>query len=186
MGKVKVYVFLLLSGMVLSCSSLDKDEYEILNLTIEKCVFKELDTKEISKIAAQYKISNLEAIAIIDSKMKDEQYTFTMSDTLYEVNLPKDIWDALHNHYVFDEIKDRSNQSIPIDFNKIETPKNIKRVTTGVHNKNYLGHFKFHRVLFDKSKKRAYIQIDLPEGRSGFGSIGLRLKKESGTWKFEQ
>lgn len=184
-NRINKFMVLFVLLAFLSCNSLDNDEYKILNLALNKCVFKEIDPKEVSKTADEYKISLIDAMNIVDSRIKKEQYTFTMSDTLYAVDLPKDIWEGLHNQYVFDEIKNRSDKSIPIDFTKIEDFKNIKRVVKAVNNKNYLGHFKFHRILFDKSKERAYIQIDLPSGRSGFGSIGLRLKKENGEWKFE-
>lgn len=169
-----------------SCNSLDNDEYKILNLAISKYVFKELDPKEISEIANQYKVSSSEAMDIIDARMKNEQYTFTMSETLDAVDLPKDNGDALHNHYFFEEIKNRSDQAIPVDFSRIEDFKNIKRVTKAVNNKNYAGHYKFHRVLFDKSRKRAYLQIDLPKDQIRFGTVGLRLKKENGEWEFEK
>jgi hypothetical protein len=169
-----------------SCSSLDNDEYKILNLTISKYVFKELDPEEISRTATQYKVSSLEAISIIDSYAKNEQYTFTMSDTLAPVNISKDNWDALHQTYIFDEVENRSDKAMPIDFSKVEYPKNLKRETKAVSNKNYAGHYVFHRVLFDKSGKRAYIQIDLPKDQIRFGTVGLRLKKENGNWEFEK
>ncbi|AZA77481.1 hypothetical protein EG347_08130 [Chryseobacterium sp. G0186] len=177
-------LFLLL--MLSSCNSLDDDEYEVLNLAIDKCVFKCLDLNEVSEVEAQYKVSSSEAIAIIDRRTKDEQYTFTISDTLDAVDISKDNWDGLHNFYAFDEIKNRSDQAIPVDFSKIEEPKNIKRVAKAVNNKNYLGHYKFHRVLFDKSRKKSYVQIDPPKGSCVFGPIGLRLKKENGKWEFEK
>lgn len=179
-----IALFLLL--MLSSCSSLDNDEYKILNLAISKYVFKELDPEEISKIANQYKVSSSEAIDIIDARMKNEQYTFTMSDTLDAVDISKDNWDALHYTYIFNEIKNRSDQAIPVDFSRIEDFKNIKRVAKAVDNKNYVGHYKFHRVLFDKNGKRAYLQIDLPKDQIRFGTVGLRLKKESGKWEFEK
>lgn len=169
-----------------SCNSLNNDEYEILNLALNRCVFKEMDPEEISKVASQKKVTYADAMNIVENKMNEQQYTFTISDTLYAVDLPENILESLHNHYIFNEIQGRSDQSIPIDFSKIKDLKNKKRLKNVVNDKNYLGYFKFHRVLFDKSKRRAYIQVDLPRGRSGFGSIGLRLKKENGKWEIEK
>lgn len=186
--KNRVNKLIALSVLLLSfsCNSLDDDEYKILNLTISKYVFKELDVKEISDTAAKYKVDYPEAVSIIDSYAKKEQYTFTMSDTLAAVNISKDNWEALHSGYFFNEIENRSDKAIPIDFSKIEYPKNLKKVTKAVKNKNYAGHYAFHRVLFDKSGKRAYIQIDLPKDQIRFGTVGLRLKKENGNWEFEK
>ncbi|WES99912.1 hypothetical protein P2W68_09835 [Chryseobacterium arthrosphaerae] len=50
-----------------------------------------------------------------------------------------------------------------------------------VRDENYAGQYTFHRVLFDKSKTRAYLQVDLPKEQARFGIVGLRLKKENGT-----
>ncbi|MBP2616430.1 hypothetical protein [Chryseobacterium jejuense] len=169
-----------------SCHSLDKDEYKILNLAISKYVFKELDPKAISDTATKYKVSGLEAISIIDSYRKNEKYTFTMSDTLVPVNISKDNWDALRQTYVFNEIENRSDKAVPIDFSKVEYPENLKKVTKAVKNENYVGHYTFHRVLFDKSRERAYIQIDLPKDQVRFGTVGLRLKKKNVNWEFEK
>ncbi|ROS19749.1 hypothetical protein EDF65_0442 [Chryseobacterium nakagawai] len=169
-----------------SCNSLDNDEYKILNLTISKYVFKELDPRAISDTATKYNISGPEAISIIDSYRKKEKYTFTMSDTLVPVNIPKDNRDALHQTYYFNEIENRSDKAVPIDFSKVEYPENLKKVTKAVKDENYVGHYTFHRVLFDKSRERAYIQIDLPEEQVRFGTIGLRLKKKNGNWEFEK
>lgn len=85
----KGYFFILLFTLFCSCTSSSKEEYEVLNIAINKCVFKAIDPKEISKIMEQDKVSSSEALDIIDERMKDQQYTFSMSDTLYAADLPK-------------------------------------------------------------------------------------------------
>lgn len=185
-SKVNTLITLSLLSLLFSCNSLDNDEYKILNLTISKIVFKELDPRAISDTATKYNISGSEAISIIDSYRKKEKYTFTMSDTLVPVNISKDNWDVLHQSYYFNEIENRSDKAIPIDFSKIEYPENLKKVAKAVKDENYVGHYTFHRVLFDKSRKRAYIQIDLPEEQVRFGTIGIKLKKKNGNWEFEK
>lgn len=64
---------------------------------------------------------------------------------------------------------------------RVEYPRNLKRVKNAVRDENYAGQYTFHRVLFDKSKTRAYLQVDLPKEQARFGIVGLRLKKENGT-----
>lgn len=183
-NKINKLISLSLLLLLFSCNSLDKDEYKILNLTISKIVFKELDPKAISDTAAKYKVDVTEAISIIDNYKKNEKYTFTMSDTLAPVIVSKDNWAA--QTYVFNEIENRSDKAMPIDFSKIEYPENLKKIPKAVRNEKYAGHYIFHRVLFDKNRERAYIQIDLPKEQIRFGTVGLRLKKENGNWKFEK
>lgn len=175
---------ILISFSLFSCNSLDKDEYEILNLTINRCVFKQTDPEELSKIAAEKKISLADALDFLDAKNINTQYTYSISDTLYAIDLPTDIRESLRDHYIYNEVKNRSNQSIPIDFNKIESIKGKKRIPCCAKDSNYLGNFKFHRVLFDAGRKRAYIQVESPKNYI-FNSFGLMLEKENGEWKFK-
>lgn len=177
-------VFLLLFSIFISCNSQEADEYEILNLVIDKCVFKATDPIEIDKIANQKKISFVKALEIADNRIKDEQYTFAMSDTLHAADLPKNVWPYLHSKDIFDN--DRYKKSIPINFKKIQPLANRKKVNKPQQNDHYLGYFKFHRVLFDKTGETAYIRIDIPnvKGRVS-GSFGLMLKKENGKWRLK-
>ncbi|AZA84214.1 hypothetical protein C1637_05050 [Chryseobacterium lactis] len=175
---------ILLSFCLFSCNSLDKDEYEILNLTINRCVFVQTDIEELSKIADEQKISLDDALKFSDAKNKDRQYTYTISDTLYSPDLPTDIRESLRRYDIFDEGKNRSNQSVLIDFNKIKPIKAKKRINSPVKDSNYLGNFKFHRVLFDRSGNRAYIQVESPKNYL-FNTFGLMLEKKNGEWKFK-
>lgn len=181
-GINKLPFVLILLIICISCGSQDKDEYEILNLVIDKCVFKATDPIEIDKLADQKKISFVKALEIVDNRMKNEQYTFAMSDTLHAADLPKDVWPYLHSKDIFDN--DRYKKSIPIDFKKIQPLTNRKKVDKPQQNDHYLGYFKFHRILFDKTRETAYIRVDIPniKGRVN-GSFGLMLKKENGKWR---
>jgi hypothetical protein len=176
----KGYFFILLFTLFCSCTSSSKEEYEILNIAINKCVFKAIDPKEISKIMEQERVSSSEALDIIDERMKDRRYTFSMSDTLYTANLPKNTWDYLH----YNDIFENNDPSILIDFSKIQSFENRKRINRPIKDDDYLGHFKFYRVLFDKWKERAYMRIDIPKSKGRiYGSFGLMFKKENGKWK---
>lgn len=110
----KNYVLLLFFSFFISFNSHEKDEYEILNLVIDKCVFKATNPKEITKIADEENISFREALDVSEERQQNQQYTFSMSDSLKTVDLPEDIWSYLHSYNIFDHKK--YHESIPIDF----------------------------------------------------------------------
>lgn len=179
---MKNYLCLLLFT-VLSCQSNDRAEYEILNIAIDRSVFPPTDMDMISRISKEHKVDMKEALSIYDTLVKHEQYTYSISDTLYPVDLPKSVWEQLRYNDIF-KIQGVSDQSIPIDFKKINVLENRKRIQRTVGLAKYLGHFKFHRVLFDKFGSYAYLQTDIPEGPGRLhGSFGLQFRKENGKWK---
>lgn len=173
--------------MLLSCQSNESAEYEVLNVVIDKCVFAPTDIIEVSKISEEKKVDIHKALEMYDIERKDNQYTFSISDTLAAVDLPKDNWDALHGRDIF-EVKGKSDQSIPIDFQKIAPLENRKRIKKSTANDLYLGHFKFHRVLFDNYKSQAYVQVDITDAKNRFAvaHFGILLEKVDGKWKINQ
>ncbi|GEN76057.1 hypothetical protein [Chryseobacterium hagamense] len=174
----------MLFSIFISCNSQEADEYEILNLVIDKCVLKATDPEELAKIEDQKKISLVEALDVLDNRSQNQQYTFSMSDTLLAENLPADVWNYLHSYDIFENKK--YNESILIDFNKIKPLNNRNRVNKPQLNDHYLGHFRFYRVLFDNTRETAYMRIDIPESKGRvFGSWGLTLRKENGKWRLK-
>ena len=167
-----------------SCNSLDKEEYIVINKVIENTIYPKTDINLLSKVMEVESINFKKGVEITQYKMSQKQYTFTISDTLYPINLPKDIWENIHNNYLFSEIEGRSDKPLPIDFGKISFKKNMKRILQKTIDSNYIGHFKFHRVLFDKFRERAYVQIETPEYSSPL-FIGIFLKKQNGVWVLE-
>ncbi len=182
--KNNLYLLLVIISILFSCNSLDKEEYEILNLVIQDRITPTPNYEIVSKIIETENVKSSKAIAIALNRMSQKQYTFTVSDTLYPINLPKDIWENIHNKYLFSEIEGRSDKPLPIDFGKISFKKNMKRISQKTNDSNYIGHFKFHRVLFDKFRERAYVQIETPEYSSPL-FIGVFLKKQNGDWVLE-
>jgi hypothetical protein len=169
-----------------SCQSNESAEYEVLNVVIDKCVFVPTDIKELSKIAEEKKVDLSKALEMYDIERKDNQYTFSISDTLAAVDLPKDTWNGLHGRDIF-EVKGKSDQPIPVDFQQIKPLENRKRIKKSTENDLYLGHFKFHRVLFDNSKSQAYVQVDISDAKNRlFTNFGILLKKVDGKWKINQ
>lgn len=178
----KKYI-LLLTLIVMSCQSHDDTEYEILNLAIDRCIFPPTDIDAVNKISEDQQVSMEEALTIYDSKTRNVPYNYSISDTLYAENLPENVWQQLQNDDIF-EMKGRSDRSIPIDFTKIKPLKNRNRIENATEHPQYLGHFKFHRVLTDKSGSYGYIQVEIPKGKGRLhGSFGLQFKKENGKWK---
>jgi hypothetical protein len=179
----KFYIILLLL-ILSSCTSLDKEEYEVLNAAIDQVVFKRIDQDYVSQIMEEKNIDYNSAVNIVQDEMSKKEYTYTISDTLYPVDISKETWEKLHYDAIFDEVKNRSDKPITIDFSKIKPTNHIRKINKPISDStNYLGHFKFHRVLFDKSRKRAYVQINIRK-RSGFA--GLIFEKENGEWKLEK
>jgi hypothetical protein len=182
--KSKFYIISLLFTL-LSCTSLDKEEYEVLNVAMDQVVFKRVNPDDISKIMDEKNIGYSNALRIVQNEMLQKEYTYTISDTLYPIDIPKETWESLHSHFAFMEIKNRSDKSTLINFNKIKLPNNIKKIDKPINDStSYIGYFKFHRVLFDKSKKRAYVQVEVPAASGGFA--GLIFEKEDGKWKLEK
>ena len=111
--------------------------------------------------------------------MSQRQYTFTMSDSLYSPNLPQSFWEDLLNKNYFYAIE-KNVPTIPINFDKLIFNKNTVRITKLSKDSTYIGHFKFHRVVFDKTKQRAFVQVEgIPLDKMTFVFI---LRKEKGKW----
>lgn len=181
--KVSNFYLIFFLSLMSSCTSLDKKEYEVLNAAIDQVIFKRVNPDDISNVMDEKNISYKDALRIVQNEMSQKKYTCTISDTLYPIDILEENWDYLHSS-AFHEIKGRSDKPIPIDFSKIKL-NNIKRIDKPIIDTiSYIGYFKFHRVLFDKSKKRAYVQVEVLAFPGGFA--GLIFEKVDGKWKLEK
>lgn len=174
-------IFLLLFLSILSCNSLDKDEYEILNKVTEQYVYPDTDMNLFFKTRKNNDVSFKDAVNIVQSEMSQKEYKFSISDTIYPAIISKELSENLHNSILFFEIEDRSDKPLIADFNKILFRKNMKRIHEKIDDTTYVGHFKLHRVLFDKTKERAYVQIETPQNNYP-SFIGVLFRKVKGEW----
>jgi len=151
--KSKISIFLLLTLIVSSCNSLDKDEYKILNAVIGMHVHPEVDTVRINKILENDNIDYLRAVDIVNEEMSKKHYEFVLSDTIYPVILPPGLKEDLHTKLLFSEIENRSDKPLVADFNQLKFKNNLQRVPKAINSTNYIGQFRLHRVLFDKTRE---------------------------------
>lgn len=165
----------------LSCNSLDKDEYEILNKVTEEYVYSETDMNLFFKARKNDDVNFKDGVDIVQYEMSQKEYKFSISDTIYPAIISKELSENLHNSILFFEIKDRSDKPLVADFNNILFIKSMKRIPEKIDDSTYVGHFKLHKVLFDKTKERAYVQIETPQNNYP-SFIGILFRKIKGEW----
>ncbi|AZA90456.1 Uncharacterised protein [Chryseobacterium nakagawai] len=167
--------------VVFSCNSLDKDEYKILNTVVDMHIHPEMDTARLREMLKMDYPVFIKELNLAKEEMSTMPYTFALSDTIYPVILPASLKEDLHTKLFFSEIEDRSDKPLLADFNQLKFKKNLKRIPKAVNGANYIGQFKLHRVLFDKTKERAYVQIETP--LNNYPSfVGIPFKKVKGEW----
>lgn len=178
----RIFVIIVLLTMISSCKpSLDKDEYKVINKVIEKTIYPKADQRFVTKLMEKYNIEFDKADDLANNEVIRENFTFTISDTLFPIKLSKELKEDLHNKFLFYEIENRSDKVSIIDFTRINFNNQTKRIDKATDDIHYMGHFKLHRVLFDKTRERAYVQIETPEINNPLFT-GIMLKKENGEW----
>lgn len=167
--------------MVFSCNSLDKDEYKILNTVVDMHIHPEMDTARLREMLKMDYPVFIKELNLAKEGMSKKQYTFALSDTIYPVILPASLKEDLHAKLFFSEIENRSDKPLLADFNQLKFKKNLTRIPKAINDTNYIGQFKLHRVLFDKTKERAYVQIETPLNKYP-SFVGIPFKKVKGEW----
>ncbi|MGH1518646.1 hypothetical protein [Chryseobacterium sp. JK1] len=168
-----------------SCVSYDKEEYKILSKAVDEYVYPSIDSLAL-KILKEKNVNFSKAVDLAERRIAKSEHSFTISDTLYPADFSenKGIWDDLHNRLFFYEVKDRSDKPLVIDFSQLKFKSNMKRISQPSDDSNYIGHYKLHRVLFDKRYDRAIVQIETPQHKKPPYVI-LPFKKKDGKWIME-
>lgn len=176
---------LLVLSILFSCTSPDKEEYKILNIAVDEYVYPSIDSM-VFKVLKEKDVSLEKAVDLAEIRLAQREHSFTISDTIYpaDFSAKPGIWDDLHNKLFFYEVKDRSDKPMAIDFNQLKFKRNLKRLSQPSADSNYIGHYRLHRVLFDRRYDRAIIQIETP-AHTKPPYVILPFKKKDGKWVME-
>lgn len=182
---IKFLIIILLFPSLIQCKkNTEKDEYEIVNLILQKNVtaygIKIFPPKKIAFGSVEHKIFN-------DSLVNNGRLTYYLYPNFYKLDTLK----YYRSKKALDDSENFLSEKLgEIDFNKIKNFK-IKRINSipykdeifGKKYDNLTGIYTISDIIFNENMTKAYCEINISCGGNCGKGLKYELKKESVTWK---
>ncbi len=183
-------IILLLLSLIQCKKNIEKDEYEIVNLILQKNVtaygIKIFPPKKIDFGSEEHKKFN-------DSLVNNGKLTYYLNPNFYKLDTLKYYRSKKSENVSEDSEYFLSEKLNKLDFKKIKNLK-IKRINSipykdEIFDKKYdnlTGLYNISEIIFNENITKAYCEINISCGGNCGKGLKYELKKNNGTWKISK
>lgn len=186
---IKFLTIISLFSSIIQCKkNTENDEYEIINLVLKKDIKPEVPQSLMSKLyeyeSPEYK---KEYAKKLDSLIKNKYYTYYVVPNFIKMDTIKGTTQTEILLYQETKEKLKLDKIINLSFAK-RLDKDPCEVSATLINcpENYIGTYRISKIIFNKKRNKAFVNIVDMTCAKCAKEIQFILKKESGTWKISR